>query len=123
MSGLQRVVQSGCGFRFHADDFYAICIPGSDAADESAPAYGNEQRIEIVSLLLKLKPDRALTEQRLDLIVGVHRERARLGGPLLAGGQRFRIAFASHDKFRAVAANTLDFFGRCDGWYKNLCRN
>jgi hypothetical protein len=122
-SGLQSVVQSRRSFRFDADKLGAILVPGSDAADESATANGEQQGIEIGRLLLQFESDRSCAEERLTLVVCVYRERTRLGSPALAGGQCVGVALASHHQFRAIAADTLDFFRRSDSGDKNLCRH
>src|SRR5271169_3325693 len=111
------------GFGLDANNFDAIRIPGRDAADQSTTTDSDQERVEIGGLLLELKPDGALTEQRLELIVGMHRERARLGGPMFTRSERFRVPFADHDEFRTIAANAFDLFSRSDRGHKDLCWN
>jgi hypothetical protein len=122
-SGLQSVVQRRRGFRLNANYLDAVRIPRSDAANKAASANSNEQRVEMGNLLLELKSHGALAQQRLGLIVGVYRERARFGGPMFAGLESVSVALASHDEFRAIAADTFDFFRRSDSGNKYFCGN
>ena len=62
-------------------------------------------------LLLELEPERALPEQRLDLVVGVDRQRARLGRPRLARRERVGVPLAADDELGAVVADPLRFAG------------
>ena len=70
--------------RFDADHpLWLIREPGRDAADKAAAANGDQQRRRLRHLLTDFAPERALAEQRLDLIVGVDRQRVRLRHPAL----------------------------------------
>ena len=122
-AGLQRLRQRGRGLRLDPDHPDLALVPGGDAADQPAAADGNQQGVEIDDLLLELEADRTLTEQRLILIEGMNRERAGLGGPDLAGGQRVGVALATDDELGAVVADALNFRRRRDARHEDLGRN
>ena len=107
-------------FRLDADDPDASLIPGSDAADQPAAAHRDQQRIEVSGLLLELEADGALAEQGFALVKGVDRERARLGDPCFASGERIVIAVAANDELGAVFADAPDLRRRGDARNKDL---
>ena len=104
-----------------ADHGHPPAVPGGDAADEAAAADGHQQRVE-QRLLLELQRERALPEQRLGLIVGVHGQRAGLARPRLGGGQRVGVALAADDQLGAVAPDARDLGRRRHRRYEDLRR-
>ena len=97
-----------------ADDADAAGVPGGDAADQPAAADRHQQRVDLRRVGLDLEPDRALAEQRLRLVVGVHRERAGSRDERLAGGERVGIDLAADHQLGAVAADALELGRRGD---------
>ena len=63
------------------DDARLPRVPGRDAADEAAAAHRDQQRVEVRGLARQLEPERALAEQRLLLIEGMHRQGAGAAPP------------------------------------------
>ena len=55
--------------------------------------------------------DRALAEERLDLVEGMDVHARRLARPASAGGERVGVALAAHDEFGAVARMRSIFAG------------
>ena len=74
VAGLKGVVQRRRQLRFDRDDLNPAGIPRGDAADQPAASGRDQQRVDLRAIDLKLQPDRALPEQRLALVVGVHRQ-------------------------------------------------
>ena len=85
-TGGEGCVQCGCGFRFDGDDLGFSGIPSGDAADQTAAADGNEERVDAGCVGFKFQADRALTQQRFGLIEGMHAKCAGLGGAAFACG-------------------------------------
>ena len=67
----------------------------------------------------ELERERALAQQRLRLIEGVYRQRARLRRPGLAGRERVGIAVAADDQVGAVAPDALHLRGRGHGGHED----
>src|SRR6185295_482791 len=76
--GLQCVTECGREPWLDADQAEALLIPRSDAADQSATADGNQQRVELRCLLLELESDGPLPQQRRLLVEGMDLQRAAL---------------------------------------------
>src|SRR5262249_33090893 len=72
---------------------------------------------------LELQPDRALSEQRFDLIKGVHRHCTCLGDMPLARCERIAIVVSFDNKSCAVASYPLDLGGRGDTRQEDRCRD
>ena len=89
-------------------------VPGGDAADETAATNGNEQGVEVGALLLEFETDGSLTEQGLELVVGVNGHGAGLRDPGYAGGEGVGVAVADNDEVGATAADALDLFWGSD---------
>ena len=107
-------------FRLDADDPDASLIPDRDAANQPAAAHRDERRIEVSRLFLQLEADGSLAKQGFALVKGVDRERARLGDPCFAGGERIVIAVAANDELGAVFADAPDLRRRGDARNKDL---
>lgn len=88
--------------------------PGCHATDQAAAADCNQHRVNARCILLQLHSDTALTEQGLDLVVGMHRHGAGLRDMGFACGERVGIAAARNHEFRAIASDTLGFGRRGD---------
>src|SRR3546814_11070183 len=71
----QRLEQGRRTLRLDCDDTDAPGEPGGDAADEPAAAGRHQQGVDLRQIGLDLEPDAALTEQRLRLVEGMHRQR------------------------------------------------
>src|SRR5262249_22648750 len=78
-----------------------------------------EHGVEAGRLALELEAKRSLPEQRLSLVEGVYRQRARFGGPALTCGNRVVVAIAADDEIRAVRPDLVDLRGRADGRHEN----
>ena len=72
-AGRERLRQRRRGLGLDAHHPDPAGVPGRDAADQAAAADGHQQGVEVGGLLGQLEPERALAEQRLRLIEGVHR--------------------------------------------------
>ena len=107
---LQRRRQPG----LDADHLDAALVPGGDAADQAAAADRDQQRIEVGRLLLELEADAARAQHGLDLVEGVHGQRARLGDIGLARRQRLGVDLAADGQVGAVAADARDLGRRGD---------
>ena len=107
---LQRRRQPG----LDAHDLDAALVPGGDAADQPAAADGDQQRVDLGRLPLQLEADAALPQHGLDLVEGVHRERAGLRDIRFAGGQGLGVDLAADRQLRAVAADARDLGRRGD---------
>jgi hypothetical protein len=119
MSGLEGEMQSGSGVGLDANDLDTAGVPGSEATNEAASADGNEQRVEVWRLFFQFEAERALTEKRFALIVGVNGHGTGLRDPGFAGGEGFGVAFAGDDELGAVATDAFDFFGRGHGGHED----
>jgi hypothetical protein len=115
----ERLRQRGGGLRLDPDHPDLSLVPCGNAADQSAAADGNQQRVEIGDLLLELQADGTLTKQGLPLIEGVNRERTGLGGEDLAGAERVGIAVAADDELGAAIANPLNLRRRRDARHED----
>src|SRR5262249_768553 len=81
--------------------------PCGNAADQTAAANGDKQRIQVCALLFEFDSDRSLPEERLHLIEGMDRKSTRARNPSLAGCQGIRVALAGHDQIGAIFTQAL----------------
>ncbi len=75
--GAQRFVHSGRIFRFHPDDLDAWIQRfriGGDSGDQTAAAHGNENRVDVIAVVLTqdLHGDGALPGDHIWVVEGVH---------------------------------------------------
>ena len=119
----QRLGQRGRAFRFDADNADRARAPGGDAADQPAAANRDDHCLDVRRLHRQLETERALTEQRLGLVEGVHGERAGLFRPRLARRQRVGVAVAADDEIGAAGADPRNLGGRRDRGHENLRRH
>ncbi len=119
-AGAHSIGQRGSEFWFNPDDFYfslldAIGVPRGDATDETSATDSDQTGVEVGSLLLEFRCERALAEQRFKLVKSVNLQGARFFGPLLAGSECVGVTFAAHDQRGSEAA---DFFHLRSGRYR-----
>ena len=117
---LARRGQRGRPPRLDADDLDLAPVPRRDAPDQPASPDGHQKRIEGRRLGGELETDRSLPEECLDLIEGVHGQRAGLPHPRLAGREGIGVALAPHHEIGAVLADPLDLRGRRHGRHEDL---
>ena len=97
MARAQGLRERGREFRFDTDDVDTARVPGGDAADKSTATDGDQQSVEVGELLFEFESDRALAEERFDLIVGVNSQSTGFGAPGFAGGEGVSVAFSGDD--------------------------
>ena len=117
---LEGLRQCGRQLGLDADDPSVARVPAGHAADQPAAADRHQHRVERGRLSGELHAERALAEHRFRLIERVHRERARLGDPVLAGRERVGVALAHHGDVGAVRADLLDLRRRRHGRHEDL---
>ncbi len=110
-TGLERPGECRRQLRLHPDESRArlagTIVPDGGPADQSAPADGDEKRLQVRRLLLELGRDGAGAEERLDLIVGVHAHRARGRDPAFARGEGVGISVSADHEIGAVASDLV----------------
>ena len=106
-AGRQRAPQRRGALRLDGDDPDPAAKPGGDAADQSAAADRDQQRVDVGQIGVDLAADGALPQQRFRLVEGVHGERAALLAEAFAGRQRVGIAVAGDDQVCRVAPDRV----------------
>ena len=81
--------------RLYGDDARRPAIPRGNAADQSAAADRDQERVDVGRVLFQFQPDRALAKQGLLLVKGVNRHGAGLRDMDLACRQRIGRALAN----------------------------
>jgi hypothetical protein len=102
---VHRAMQRRRQFRLDRDDPDLAGEPRRDAADQSAAADRQQQRIDRRGVGLDLQSDAALAEQGLRLVEGVDGKSAAFVDEAVAGGQRVGVAVAGDDQLGTVAAD------------------
>ncbi len=120
LPGRQRPRERRGSDGFDTHDPHGSRVPGRDSPDEAATPNGHQQGIEGSRLSPELQTECPLPQQRLDLIVRVHRHGARATRPVLAGCQRIRVPLAADDEVRSVRADPLDLGGGRDRRHEDL---
>src|SRR4029453_9060319 len=81
-------------FRFDSENARRAFVPTCHATNQSASPNRHENAVELRRLSMKLQPQRALPEQRLDLVESVHAQRTGSCRPLVTGGKGIRVSLA-----------------------------
>src|SRR5262249_19240179 len=122
-SGFKRARECRSCLGLDANKPNALLIPGRDSGNQPTTSNRDEERIKIRRLLLEFKSSRALAKQRLQLIVGVDRERTAFFDVLLAGFKSVVVPAPSNHELRAISADALNLSRRANCGNEDRRRN
>src|SRR5207302_1188075 len=109
--GLPSLEDRGRELRLRADAAPPAVIPGCDASNQPAPAYGDQDGIHRAKLLFEFHAERALAGEHPRIVISMNAQSSGDGCSFPAGRKSFGISVADYIHLCPILPQTLDFVG------------